>query len=284
MKERRGREGFWHSLFIPSAFSPAFSSCSLTTSFMCCHWGSPSPISWTLTSPSGLLPVLYLVILILTWSSAAWSGVTRQKRDKQQSSPQNPSSRATGWRRQEPIMWNPKHCLIRITFVSQIGYTEWFHWFQFWFNYWKSLTKEIQNINLIKWAFCGFSLFMCASILGWGSLNKHLLYIWMTCEDDGDGHRETPKEKAAWLPGCFGARLGLPLVGSLALWTPAVCCSWSWTSFSSKWSSSLSSVVSSVCVAWVRSNSPFRPSVSNSCWAYRMEKSWSRRSITLRYA
>lgn len=78
--------------FIPSAFSPAFSSCSLTTSFMCCHWGSPSPISWTLTSPSGLLPVLYLVILILTWSSAAWSGVTRQKRDKQHSWPQNQSA------------------------------------------------------------------------------------------------------------------------------------------------------------------------------------------------
>lgn len=72
---------------VPSAFSPAFSSCSLTTSFMCCHWGSPSPISWTLTSPLGLLPVLYLVILILTWSSAAWSGLTRQKRDKHHSWP-----------------------------------------------------------------------------------------------------------------------------------------------------------------------------------------------------
>lgn len=77
---------------IPSAFSPAFSSCSLTTSFMCCHWGSPSPISWTLTSPSGLPPVLYLVILILTWSSAAWSGLTRQKRDRQHSSPQDQSA------------------------------------------------------------------------------------------------------------------------------------------------------------------------------------------------
>lgn len=77
---------------IPSAFSPAFSSCSLTTSFMCCHWGSPSPISWTLTSPSGLLPVLYLVILILTWSSAAWSGLTRQKRDRQHSSPHDQSA------------------------------------------------------------------------------------------------------------------------------------------------------------------------------------------------
>lgn len=92
MEERKGRECFGHTSFIPSAFSPAFSSCSLTTSFMCCHWGSPSPISWTLTSPSGLLPVLYLVILILTWSSAAWSGVTRQKRDKQHSWPQNPSA------------------------------------------------------------------------------------------------------------------------------------------------------------------------------------------------
>lgn len=74
--------------------------------------------------------------------------------------------------------------------------------------------------------------------------------------------------QGAWLPGCFGARLRLPLVGSLPLWTPAVCCSGSATSFSSKWSSSLSSVVSSVCVACVRSNSPFKPSVSNSCWAY----------------
>ena len=73
-KREKAAECFGHSPFIPSAFSPAFSSCSLTTSFMCCHWGSPSPISWTLTSPSGLLPVLYLVILILTWSSAAWSG------------------------------------------------------------------------------------------------------------------------------------------------------------------------------------------------------------------
>lgn len=87
--ERLKREkamSVWSTVpLIPSAFSPAFSSCSLTTSFMCCHWGSPSPISWTLTSPLGLLPVLYLVILILTWSSAAWSGLTRQKRDKHHS-------------------------------------------------------------------------------------------------------------------------------------------------------------------------------------------------------
>ena len=83
------------------------------------------------------------------------------------------------------------------------------------------------------------------------------------------------------LPGCFGARLGLPLVGSLALWT--VCFSGSWTSFSSRWSSSLSSVVSSVCVAWVRSNSPFRPSVSNSCWAYNTEGSQSGQSIELHW-
>lgn len=94
-EERLKREkamSVWSTVpLIPSAFSPAFSSCSLTTSFMCCHWGSPSPISWTLTSPLGLLPVLYLVILILTWSSAAWSGLTRQKRDKHHSWPHSRS-------------------------------------------------------------------------------------------------------------------------------------------------------------------------------------------------
>lgn len=88
-EERRKREkamSVWSTVpLVPSAFSPAFSSCSLTTSFMCCHWGSPSLISWTLTSPLGLLPLLYLVILILTWSSAAWSELTRQKRDKHHS-------------------------------------------------------------------------------------------------------------------------------------------------------------------------------------------------------
>lgn len=81
---QKGSEPFRDSpFFVPSGFSPAFSSCSLTTSLMCFHWGSPSPNSWTLTSPSGLWPVLYLVILILTWSSAAWSGVTRQKKEGQ---------------------------------------------------------------------------------------------------------------------------------------------------------------------------------------------------------
>lgn len=70
------------------------------------------------------------------------------------------------------------------------------------------------------------------------------------------------------LPGCFGARFRLPLAGSLALSTPSMCCSGSSVFFSSKWSRSLSSVVSSVCVAWVRSNSPLRPSVSNSCCAF----------------
>lgn len=94
-EERRKREkamSVWSTVpLVPSAFSPAFSSCSLTTSFMCCHWGSPSLISWTLTSPLGLLPLLYLVILILTWSSAAWSELTRQKRDKHHSWPHSQS-------------------------------------------------------------------------------------------------------------------------------------------------------------------------------------------------
>lgn len=90
--EREKAVSVWSTVpLVPSAFSPAFSSCSLTTSFMCCHWGSPSPISWTLTSPLGLLPVLYLVILILTWSSAACSGLTRQKRDKHHSWPHSRS-------------------------------------------------------------------------------------------------------------------------------------------------------------------------------------------------
>ena len=119
--------------FIPSAFSPAFSSCSLTTSFMCCHWGSPSPISWTLTSPSGLLPVLYLVILILTWSSAAWSGVTRQKRDKQNSWPQNQSARTQdgGSERQES-----KTLSVYITCCHSIQVL-WLISVTFDFNYWK---------------------------------------------------------------------------------------------------------------------------------------------------
>lgn len=130
---------------------------------------------------------------------------------------------------------------------------------------------------------CGFShLSMCASIFRW-KITQHRLHIRVKYENDGGGHRVWGYGQAAWLPGCFGARLRLPLVGSLALWTPAVCCSGSWTSFSSKWSSSLSSVVSSVCVACVRSNSPFRPSVSNSCWAYNTIGSHSHQSISLCY-
>lgn len=86
--------------------------------------------------------------------------------------------------------------------------------------------------------------------------------------DNGGGHRVITNGERGCSPGCLGARLGLPLVGSLLCWPLGVCWSWSWVSFSSRWSRSLSSVVSSVCVAWERSNSPFRPSVSSSCSAY----------------
>lgn len=119
--------------FIPSAFSPAFSSCSLTTSFMCCHWGSPSPISWTFTSPSGLLPVLYLVILILTWSSAACSGGGDETKEGQNknSSAQKPVKqrhrmeevRAKTWKQQHlhvSQVWFDYFCLDSITEYRKI--------------------------------------------------------------------------------------------------------------------------------------------------------------------
>lgn len=142
-KERLKREqamSVWSTVgLVPSAFSPAFSSCSLTTSFMCCHWGSPSPISWTLTSPLGLLPVLYLVILILTWSSAAWSGLTRQKRDKHHSWPHSqgaslwflhPVSRATAQRNHKP---KPECVLQRqhLWSATVFGPFQWFRWLCF---------------------------------------------------------------------------------------------------------------------------------------------------------
>lgn len=174
---------------IPSAFRPALSSCSLTTSFMCCHWGSPSPISWTLTSPSGLLPVLYLVILILTWSSAAWSGVTRQKRDKQHSSPQKPISRATGRRRRSQPRWCfPKQknnisvlSLIHNTVIDfSLDLTTKNHpdihkWQQK-----KDDKLTFQNINLKTQICVHFK--NCASILGWKTSRRSTIRmndIWL---------------------------------------------------------------------------------------------------------
>lgn len=52
-----------------------------------------------------------------------------------------------------------------------------------------------------------------------GCDNKHLLYMIMKYEKDGDGHivQTIAEQQSVQLPGCFGARLGLPLVGSLAL-------------------------------------------------------------------
>ena len=53
---------------------PAFSSCSLTASCICCHWGSLSPNSFTCSASSPATePSLYFVTLIFTWSPSATS-------------------------------------------------------------------------------------------------------------------------------------------------------------------------------------------------------------------
>ncbi len=85
---------------------------------------------------------------------------------------------------------------------------------------------------------------------------------------------------SVYLPGVLGTRSGLSGEGP-----PSVLCSdWallcmsvflsvslSCPVLSSRRSRSFPSVFSRVCVAWVRSNSPLRPSFSNSCWAWEIK-------------
>lgn len=230
---------------VPSAFSPAFSSCSLTTSFMCCHWGSPSPISWTLTSPPGLLPVLYLVILILTWSSAACSGLTRQKRDKHHSWPYKQSAGPQdggATRLKTPSGNNTCHSFRPLLVIILQRNALW-----------------LIICKIIWWVY-------------WVVINVWADVRWRITQQES--HADEIRGQQLWmlravcLPGWFGTRLRLVLCEPLARWLSPVCSSGSCSSFSSNWSSSLSSVVSSSCVALVRSNSPLSPSVSNSSWAY----------------
>lgn len=189
---REKRQGVFGVLpLIPSAFSPAFSSCSLTTSFMCFHWGSPSPISWTLTSPPGLLPVLYLVILILTWSSAAWSGVDETKEGQTSQFTSKPISRATGWR---------ECCLLRTTGQSVIDYIycNWPQLCHFWVHYAHCLKYYPKNNIFLSF----YNQSTCASIFGWKHRQQtHEIWGWWRWTECTD--RRTAWK--SWMPGYLAA-------------------------------------------------------------------------------